>query len=170
MPGKYIQGLQLEGAPLSPHLDTESSEQKQTLGNWSGFSLKREIKHPFFTLQVFLHTELHISCNTSSSHGTLMTKLTEQHRNSYSQHSLPARLSAPDIPCSGSSHQRSRQRWSPSTAISGKSSLSLTLFFFFCFVLLSFILLPCIRTQLSQISLYLRQIMSESLPKYINGS
>lgn len=73
-----------------PHLDPETSEQ--TLGNQSGFSLKRQRERgrdqtASCTVQVvFLHREHHISCNISSSHGALMTSLPEQQG---SPHSLP---------------------------------------------------------------------------------
>lgn len=82
-----------------PHLDPEISEQ--TLGNHSGFSLKRERDQTACCTRVFfLHREHHISCNISSSHGALMTRLPEQQEIlTPSQHSLPARLPAPAMPC-----------------------------------------------------------------------
>lgn len=71
----------------------------------------KERSNTLFRSASFLHTELHISCNISSSHGALMTKLPEQHATPHSQHSLPARLSAPDIPCSASSRSHGRERF-----------------------------------------------------------
>lgn len=63
------------------------------------FQLKRaRDQTPPFALQVFLHTELHISFNISSSHGALTTKLPEQHRSPRylpgSQHQTPPALVA----------------------------------------------------------------------------
>lgn len=85
----------MEGAPLCPCTDTETSEQEQTLGSWSGFSLKRDQALPpslqvFFVGFSFPHTELCLSCNISSSRGAPITNLPGQHRSPCSQHSLPA--------------------------------------------------------------------------------
>lgn len=97
---------------------------------------EREWDHtPPFTLQVFAYRTSHLLQHflfTWCPHDQAQKSL-------LSPHSPPARLSAPDA------QSRKVLRWSLSTANSWKSNSS--------FALLSFLFLPCIRTQLSWIRL-----------------
>lgn len=150
--------FQAEGAPLCPHLDTESSEQKQTLGNQSGFSLKSEIKHPLqLCKEVFAYETLHLL-----QHFLIMWCLRDQcATSSHSHHSLPARLSAPAIPALAALTDAVEEGFKVVTVCCKLHEEQLN------FILYSSSLDQ--DTVISnQVSLYLNQHL-KALPKYING-
>lgn len=126
-----VQHIQVTvGTPLSP---PRSGNFRADIWQLLRFQFEeREIKQPPAQHKVFLHREHHISCNISSSHGALMTSLPEQQG---SPRSLPALTTC--------------QAASTSHALLFSSGSAAHLFF----TLLSFLLLPCIKTQISQIRL-----------------
>lgn len=137
--------FQAEGAPRCLHLDTESSEQKQTLGNQSGCSLKRDQTPPFGSARGFC---IQNSASLAAFPHHVVPSWPMCHK-----YSLPAlstcKAHSSSHPCSGSSHWYSKGKFQGGHC----SSLQEEQLIF----ILSFILLHWIRTQLSQISLYVGQ-------------
>lgn len=141
----------MEGAPLCPCTDTETSEQEQTLGSWSGFSLKERSSTASLSLSVFCWFFF-------STYRAL--PLLQHFLFTWCPHHQPARTSQkpllPTLPtCRLSAPHsllwqhalalsRKVSKWSPSTALSGNSDSSQIFFLF---------VLPCTRTGLSQIRL-----------------